>query len=42
METIITFLKQNYNLLCLALAFVGVLIAVIQFVAELKKKGKDK
>ena len=42
METIITFLKLNYNLLCLALAFVGVLIAVIQLVAELKKKGKKK
>ncbi|MBR5656056.1 MAG: hypothetical protein IKW98_05155 [Prevotella sp.] len=42
METIMSFAKENFDLIVLAVSFLGVVVAVIALVYELKKKKKDK
>ncbi len=42
METITTFLKENFDLVNLLVGVLGVLIAFIALVYELKKRSKNK
>ena len=42
METVTTFLKENFDLVNLLLGILGVFIAFIALVYELKKKSKNK
>lgn len=42
MDTVTTFLKENYYLVVLIVSVLGVLIAVISLIYELKKKSKNK
>ena len=42
MDTIISWSKDNYQLICLALGVIGVVIAFISLVNELKKKKLQK
>ena len=42
MATISTFLKENYQMICLLLGVVGVVIGVIQLNAELKSRTRKK
>ena len=42
MESISAFLKENYDLIVLLLSVLGVIIAVISLVYEMKKKSKKK
>ena len=42
MDSITTFLKENYDMIVLLLSVLGVLIAVISLSYELKKKSKNK
>lgn len=42
METISTFLKENFDLVTLLVGVLGVFIAIIALVYELKKKSKNK
>ena len=42
MDSITTFLKENYDLVVLLVSMLGVLIAVIALFYELKKKSKNK
>ena len=42
MDSISTFLKENYDLVSLLVGVLGVMIAVIALFHELKKKKSDK
>ena len=42
METVSTFLKENFDLVTLLVGVLGVFIAIIALVYELKKKSKNK
>ena len=42
METLIEWAKENYDLICWIIGLIGVIIAVISFVYELKRKRKEK
>lgn len=42
METVTTFLKENYDLVTLLVGVLGVFIAFIALVYEMKKKSKNK
>ena len=42
MDSVTTFLKENYDLVTLFVAVIGVIIAVISMVYEMKKKSKNK
>lgn len=42
MDSISDFLKENYDLVILLLSVLGVIIAVISLIYELKKKSKKK
>lgn len=42
METVTTFLKENYDLVTLLVGVLGVFIAFIALVYELKKRSKNK
>lgn len=42
MDSISTFLKENYDLVTLLLGVLGVVIAFITLVYEIKKKKSDK
>lgn len=42
MESISTFLKENYDLVSLLVGVLGVVIALVALVYELKKKKSDK
>lgn len=42
MDSLTTFLKENYDLVTLFVAVIGVIIAVISMVYEMKKKSKNK
>ncbi len=42
MESISAFLKENYDMIILLLSVLGVIIAVISLVYEMKKKSKKK
>ena len=42
MDTMSNFLKENYDLIVLLLSVLGVIIAVISLVCELKKKSGKK
>jgi uncharacterized membrane protein len=42
MDSITTFLKENYDLVVLLVSMLGVLIAVVALIYELKKKSKNK
>ena len=41
METVTTFLKENYDLVTLLVGVLGVFIAFIALVYEMKKKSKN-
>ena len=38
MEAIITWAKENYNLIVLAVGIVGIVIAVLSLILEMKKR----
>ena len=42
MEAIMIWAKENYDLICLLVGVIGVLISIIGIVYEIKKKRKDK
>mgnify|MGYP006896839566 FL=1 len=42
METIMSWAKENYQLICLAVGVIGVIIAFISLIDELKKKKQKK
>jgi len=42
MSEITTFLKENYQLVCLLVGFVGVVIAILSLIDEIKKKRQNK
>jgi hypothetical protein len=42
METVSAFLKENFDLVTLLLGILGVIIAFIALVYEIKKKSKSK
>jgi hypothetical protein len=42
MDSLSTFLKENYDLLSLAVGLIGVLVAVLALFHELKKRKQDK
>ena len=42
MESISTFLKENYDLVSLLVGILGVVIALVALFHELKKKKSDK
>ncbi len=42
METIMTFAKENYDLIGLLVGIVGVVLAIVSFVDELKKRKAKK
>lgn len=42
MDSLSTFLKENYDLVTLFVAVLGVIIAFISMVYEMKKKSRNK
>ena len=42
METIMSWANENYQLICLAVGVLGVIIAFISLIDELKKKKQKK
>ena len=40
MNTIITFAKENYELICLLIGIIGIVIGFISLIHELKEKKK--
>ena len=42
MDSVSTFLKENYQLVCLLVGFVGVVIAILSLIDEIKKKRQNK
>ena len=42
MDAIISFAKENYDLICLLVGFVGVVIAFLSLMDELKKRKRKK
>ena len=42
MDSLSTFLKENYDLVTLLVAVLGVIIAFISMVYEMKKKSRNK
>lgn len=42
MDSIMTFLKENYDLLSLAVGLIGVLVATLALYLEVKKKKRNK
>ena len=42
MDAIATWVKENFNLITLYVGFVGVLVSVISYIYEMKKKAQKK
>lgn len=42
MDSITTFLKENFDLVMLLVGILGVIVSIIALAAELKKKKKQK
>lgn len=42
MNSITTFLKENFDLVMLLVGILGVIVSIIALAAELKKKNKQK
>ena len=42
MDSVTSFLKENYDLVVLLVAMLGVIISIIAVVCEMKKKSKNK
>jgi hypothetical protein len=42
METITTWAKENYDLICLLVGVIGVIIAFISLIYEIKKRKEQK
>lgn len=42
METIMSWAKENFDLICLFVGMLGVLISIVTVIYEIKKKRRDR